>query len=100
MKLNELNQIEEAMFSGIRGMLSGQGGYQTRVQDIFIKDFVQDALTSLNNGVKGGLIDPNLKTTGPATPAAAEPTRVKGQIVTLGGKDYRWEGALFRVASS
>lgn len=64
MKLNELNKIEEGIVSSIKGMFTGQGGYQTKVQDIFIKDFIQDAITSLNNGVKGGLIDPNFKSTG------------------------------------
>lgn len=67
MKLNELKKIEEGIVSSIKGMFTGQGGYQTQVQDIFIKDFVQDALTSLNNGVKGGLIDPNAKSTGTST---------------------------------
>ena len=71
MNLNELNKIEEGVLSSIKGMFTGQGGYQTQVQDIFIKDFVQDALTSLNNGVKGGLIDPNIKTAGATTSTSA-----------------------------
>lgn len=76
MKLNELNKIEEGIFSAIKDRFQ-QGGYQTQVQNIFIKDFVQDAITSLNNGVKGGLIDPNIKSNGkPApgtTPAGQQP---------------------------
>lgn len=68
MKLNELNQIEEGIISSIKGMFTGQGGYQTQVQDIFINDFVQDAITSLNNGVKGGLINPAAKSN--AAPAS------------------------------
>ena len=72
MKLNDVKQIEEGVFSAIKDRFK-QGGYQTNVQNIFIKDFVQDAITSLNNGVKGGLIDPNIKSTGqgaaPAAPA-------------------------------
>jgi hypothetical protein len=70
MNLNELNKIEESIVSSIKGMFTGQGGFQTKVQDIFIKDFVQDAITSLNNGVKGGLIDANVKST-PASATAA-----------------------------
>jgi hypothetical protein len=75
MNLNELNTIEEGIVSSIKGMFSGQGGYQTNVQDIFIKDFVQDAITSLNNGVKGGLIDANIKSSGQTTaPASTQPS--------------------------
>jgi hypothetical protein len=70
MNLTELNKIEESIVSSIKGMFTGQGGFQTKVQDIFIKDFVQDAITSLNNGVKGGLIDANVKST-PASATAA-----------------------------
>ena len=68
MKLNELNKIEEGIVSSIKGMFTGQGGYQTQVQDIFIKDFVQDALTSLNNGIKGGLIGTDVGSTDAAAP--------------------------------
>lgn len=66
MNLNELSKIEEGIFSAIKDRFQ-QGSYQNRVQDIFIKDFVQDALTSLNNGVKGGLINPAAKSTGSPT---------------------------------
>lgn len=73
MNLNELNQIEEGIISSIKGLFTGQGGQQTKVQDIFIKDFVQDAITSLNNGVKGGLISTAAPaaSSGSDTPAAA-----------------------------
>ena len=72
MKLNELNKIEEALFPGLRGMMSGQGKYQTQVQDIFIKDFVQDAIASLKNGISGGLITTD-KQPAPAQPAVTTP---------------------------
>ena len=81
MKLNELKKIEEGIVSSIKGMFTGQGGYQTEVQDIFIKDFVQDALTSLNNGVKGGLVNPNAQA---AAPAAAAPAGVSGTATQQG----------------
>ena len=71
MNINELSKIEESIVSSIKGMFTGQGGFQTKVQDIFIKDFVQDAITSLNNGVKGGLIDANAKSTPAASTAAS-----------------------------
>jgi hypothetical protein len=92
MNLTELNKIEEGRFAdaaksmipGIRGLVSGQGKNQTKVQDIFIKDFVQDATTSLKNGLAGGLIQLPQKTSGapadtppaastPATPSAPPP---------------------------
>ncbi len=90
MKLNDVKQIEEGVFSAIKDRFK-QGGYQTTVQNIFIKDFVQDAITSLNNGVKGGLIDANIKSTGTspntqfgtATPAGVGPaTGAAGSTVT------------------
>lgn len=90
MKLNDVKQIEEGVFSAIKDRFK-QGGYQTNVQNIFIKDFVQDAITSLNNGVKGGLIDPNIKSTGASsntqfgtvTPAGVGPaTGAAGTTVT------------------
>lgn len=71
MNLNELNKIEEGIVDAIKDRFQ-QGGYQTQVQNIFIKDFVQDAITSLNNGVKGGLIDPSIKSNGKPNPAAAQ----------------------------
>jgi|LauGreDrversion4_2_1035121.scaffolds.fasta_scaffold196598_3 hypothetical protein len=94
MKLNDIKQIEENLLSNIGGAIKDrfkQGGYQTTVQNIFIKDFVQDAITSLNNGIKGQLIDPNIKSTGTssntqfgtATPAGVGPaTGAAGSTVT------------------
>lgn len=92
MKLNDVKQIEEGVFSAIKDRFK-QGGYQTNVQNIFIKDFVQDAITSLNNGIKGELIDPNIKSNGqapavdtpqsgtnPATSSAAIPTTSPTQV--------------------
>ena len=84
MNINELNKIEEGIVSSIKGLFTGQGGYQTKVQDIFIKDFVQDALTSLNNGVKGGLIGTAAPAaTSTAAPAAA-PAGVSGTATQQG----------------
>lgn len=83
MKISEFNKIEEGIFSAIKDRFL-QGGYQTKVQDIFIKDFVQDAITSLNNGVKGGLIDPSIKSNGKPDPAAAAAAGVSGTATQQG----------------
>jgi hypothetical protein len=56
MNLRELDQIEEGIVSSIRGMFNKQGSSFTKIQDIFVKDFVQDAFTSLNSAIKGGLL--------------------------------------------
>lgn len=84
MKLNDIKQIEEGIFSAIKDRFK-QGGYQTNVQNIFIKDFVQDAVTSLNNGVKGGLIDPNIKSTGQSAAPAAGATPASGTAAPAAG---------------
>ena len=39
MKLNDLSKIEEGLLSNIKDRFA-QGGYQTKVQNIFIKDMV------------------------------------------------------------
>jgi hypothetical protein len=71
MKINEINQpkqIDEslagAMFgdvpmSALKGLLTGKGGKHQLAQDIFLRDFYQDAITSLDNGIKSGYVDPN-----------------------------------------
>lgn len=87
MNLNELNKIEEGIFSAIKDRFQ-QGGYQTQVQNIFIKDFVQDALTSLNNGVKGGLIDPNIKTAGGASNVSSAQANNNANDNASGGQQY------------
>lgn len=84
MKLNDIKQIEEGIFSAIKDRFK-QGGYQTNVQNIFIKDFVQDAITSLNNGVKGGLIDPNIKSTGQSAAPAAGAVPASGTAAPAAG---------------
>jgi hypothetical protein len=66
MKLNDLNNIEEGLLSSIKDRFA-QGGFQTKVQNIFIKDFIQDAMVSINNGLKGGLVQDPKSTVAPAT---------------------------------
>jgi hypothetical protein len=71
MKLNDLSKIEEGLLSDIKDRFA-QGGYQTKVQNIFIKDFIQDAMVSINNGLKGGLVQDPKSTVAPADPAATQ----------------------------
>ena len=90
MKLNDLSKIEEGLLSNIKDRFA-QGGYQTKVQNIFIKDFIQDAMVSINNGLKGGLVqDPKSAVapsdttsdsqTAPPSPSAAVPTTSPTQV--------------------
>jgi hypothetical protein len=72
MKINEINQpkqidegigsalIGDRAASAIRGFFSGKGTKQTMAQKAFLKDFYQDAITSLDNGINGGFINQNL----------------------------------------
>lgn len=84
MKINEINQpkqlsegIGSALFgevpaAAVKGLFTGKGTKQQLTQDIFLKDFYQDALVSLDNGIKAGFIDPAKKYTTPRT--KKEPT--------------------------
>jgi hypothetical protein len=70
MKINEFKKpkkIDESLagkmfgdvpMSALKGMLSGKGGKHQLAQDIFLRDFYQDAITSLDNGIKSGYVDP------------------------------------------
>jgi hypothetical protein len=85
MKINEINQpnqIDEslagAMFgdvpmAALKGLFTGKGTKHQLAQDIFLKDFYQDALTSLDNGIKSGYVDPNKKYAEQNAPPPAEP---------------------------
>lgn len=69
MKINEINSLNEGIGSAligapaaaaIKGMFSGTGTKAQLAQDIFLKDFYGDAVTSLKNGISGGTVDKNL----------------------------------------
>jgi hypothetical protein len=77
MKLNDLSKIEEGLLSDIKDRFA-QGGYQTKVQNIFIKDFIQDAMVSINNGLKGGLVQDPKSTVASADPADTTDTTQTG----------------------
>jgi hypothetical protein len=92
MKLNDFKQSEQKLdefrLSSLLGdygsaaakkMFGQTGGKSVQSQmalDIFLKDFVDDAVSGLDTGIKSGLIDPNLKTKGtakPVNPKAVKP---------------------------
>jgi hypothetical protein len=57
-----LGDISSSLFgqhatSAIGGMFTGKGTKHQLTQDLFLKDFYQDAITSIDNAVKGGLLD-------------------------------------------
>ena len=84
MKINEFKtapteQVDEALSDWIgdtgsamvKSMFTGKGVDQQMTQDVFIKDFTRDAFTSIDNGIKSGLINPNSGGGAPAAPGAA-----------------------------
>lgn len=72
MKINEIKQpkkINENLagtlfgdrtLASIKGAFTGYGTKHQLAQDIFLRDFYQDALVSLTNGIKSGYINPEL----------------------------------------
>jgi hypothetical protein len=107
MKITELNkpkQIDEmsslagALFgevpmAALKGLFTGKGGKHQLAQDIFLRDFYQDALTSLDNGIKSGYVDTNKEYTpqkldpetkqpdaGQSNPTSAVPTNSPTQV--------------------
>jgi hypothetical protein len=94
MKINEFGSpenLEEGVLSSmlgatpvaaVSGLLSRKGTKQTLTQNAFIKDFVDDAITSISNGISGKFIDPKKTMAGntppppapPAPPASPKPT--------------------------
>lgn len=79
MKLNEFKQIEEQLkkqkldelslssligdvgSAAVKSGFTGKGFKQQMIQDMFLKDFYDDAITSLDNAVKGQLVNKDIK---------------------------------------
>ena len=85
MKINEINQpnqIDEGIGSAligdraaaaVRGFFSGKGTKHTMYQQAFLKDFYQDAITSLDNGVRGGFVNKDLPSEAPGAAGNSKP---------------------------
>lgn len=97
MKISEIKQpttinegLASALFgevpvAALKGMFTGKGTKQQMIQDIFLKDFYQDAITSLDNGVRSGFIDPKITFT-PSNNAKPETTANVNQPQNISGK--------------
>lgn len=86
MKLNELKKPQETVNEGfwdtligdkavasIKSPFTGATSQQQLAQDIFVKDFMGDAISAIRTGVKSGLIDPKAKTNPVVNTADAPP---------------------------
>jgi hypothetical protein len=106
MKLSEFKKIEEqrqqnkqqldelslSSFIGdfgsaaVKSMFSGKGLKHQMIQDIFLKDFYDDAYTSLDNAIKGQLVNPETKGTLSPTAVEQNPADVKPEQGQPGAK--------------
>lgn len=91
MKISEFKKIEEqrlaeislSSFIGdvgsaaVKSGFTGKGFKQQMIQDMFLKDFYDDAYTSLDNAVKGRLVDPKARGTLSPTAVEKNPADVK-----------------------
>jgi hypothetical protein len=72
MKINEINQPKKINEGAFLDLLLGpelaskysKQNRHAEAERLFLDDFIDDATVSLNNGIKSGLVDPNLVDTG------------------------------------
>lgn len=88
-KLDELSLssfIGDFGSAAVKSAFSGKGLKQQMIQDMFLKDFYDDAYTSLDNAVKGRIVNPKVK--GTLSPGAVEknPADVKPEQGQPGAK--------------
>lgn len=69
-KTQPVNEIFDVAKAAVKGFVSGKGTEQALQQDIFVKDFYQDALTSIKLGLSNKAINSPDKTA-VAAPSAA-----------------------------
>ena len=100
MKISEFKKIEEqrlaeislSSFIGdvgsaaVKSGFTGKGFKQQMIQDMFLKDFYDDAYTSLDNAVKGRLVDPKARGTLAPTAVEKNPADVKPEPGEPGAK--------------
>jgi len=100
MKISEFKKIEEqrlaeislSSFIGdvgsaaVKSGFTGKGFKQQMIQDMFLKDFYDDAYTSLDNAVKGQLVNPKARGTLAPTAVEKNPADVKPEQDQPGAK--------------
>lgn len=100
MKISEFKKIEEqrlaelslSSFIGdfgsaaVKSAFSGKGLKQQMIQDMFLKDFYDDAYTSLDNAIKGRVVNPKVKGTLSPTAVEKNPADVKPEPGEPGAK--------------
>jgi hypothetical protein len=100
MKISEFKKIEEqrlaeislSSFIGdvgsaaVKSGFTGKGFKQQMIQDMFLKDFYDDAFTSLDNAVKGQLVNPKARGTLAPTAVEKNPADVKPEPGQPGAK--------------
>lgn len=112
-QLQENQQLDELALSSfvgdfgaaaIKSLFTGKGIKHQMIQDMFLKDFYEDGITSLENAIKGGLVDPNIRGTdlgaggggaggevdpSAVSPAAGEPGAPKTAPGAAGAAAYK-----------
>lgn len=93
MKLNEFKQVEQleerlsdyvgdfgsAALKRMLGQTDGKSLKAQMVKDIFLKDFIDDAVSSLDSAIKSGLVNPKARTKRKVNPKTVKPKQASQQ---------------------
>jgi hypothetical protein len=88
-KLDELSLssfIGDFGSAAVKSAFSGKGLKQQMIQDMFLKDFYDDAYTSLDNAIKGRVVNPKARGTLAPTAVEKNPADVKPEQNQPGAK--------------
>ena len=66
--------------AGLSSIGSGTTTQQQLAQSLFIKDFIGDAIVSLSNGIKTGVVNPNLESSSPEDEVKPTPRQSPGRM--------------------
>lgn len=91
-KKQKLDELSLSSFIGdfgsaaVKSAFSGKGLKQQMIQDMFLKDFYDDAYTSLDNAIKGRVVNPKARGTLAPTAVEKNPADVKPEQNQPGAK--------------